>query len=63
MIYSVFFARIYEIGNLPKFIKNRYYHYGFFILIPSVFHGMYASYKFNSATDNLDLKYSEKYYN
>jgi len=58
MVYSVFFARIIEIGNIPKFVNNRYYFYGLSILIPSVFHGVFCSYKFNNTVDILDVKYS-----
>jgi hypothetical protein len=61
MLFSGFWARIYEVGNFPVFTKNRYIYYGVCITIPSIIHAFYGSSKMNTLFSALDTKYSPIY--
>ncbi|KAL4484233.1 hypothetical protein ABPG72_003517 [Tetrahymena utriculariae] len=62
MCFSLFWTRIYEIGNFKMPVKSRYVFYGLGISIPSFLHAFYVSKKVNEALISFDRKYTPKYY-
>lgn len=59
MLFSTYWARMLEIGNVvPGFKTYKYGYYGFFISVPAILHAIYAGHKFNSEVEKLDRKYS-----
>ncbi len=54
MLFTVLWARIYEVGNFKIPFKNRWVFYGLVVGIPSIFHALYVSYRMNDFIFEMD---------
>lgn len=54
MLFSVFWARLYEVGNFKMPTMNRWVYYGAVVGVPSLFHALYVSYYMNDIVYKYD---------
>lgn len=59
---TLFFTRIYEICKFKVFVKSRVTFYGIVQLVPNVLSLIYSLENFNKVANQLDVKYSDVYY-
>ena len=62
MIFSLLWARLYEVGNFKIPIKSRYMYYGAALGLPTVLHAGYIAITIRNYLSDMDTKYTPLYY-